>query len=145
MARQGSTSSGVKLQLSFKNIGATVARIHSVYDDDVLPAARAAVAKASGRVKAITQATVPIDTAFMHDHVEEVISEDGLSFEVGWRESAFAAAGHPFYPVFVEFGTVKMQARPSLGPAYAEVKPQFQSDVSTLVRQAIARRNSGGT
>jgi HK97 gp10 family phage protein len=141
MARQGSTN-GVELQLSYRNIAATIARVYSVYPE-TLAGARQAVAEAGERIRDRTKATVRVDTHFMQEHVESFIPPEGLTVEVGWRESDFTAADLPFYPIFQEFGTIYVPANPALSNAYAEEKPRLQAEVSRLVREAIERRRGG--
>ena len=53
-----------------------------------------------------------------------------LSMEVGSR-LAYAAA--------LEFGTVRMDARPSWQPAVAEVRPEFEAAVAAAMRKATKR------
>jgi HK97 gp10 family phage protein len=141
MARQGSTN-GVELQLSYRNIAATIARVYSIYPE-TKAGARQAVAESGARIQERTKATVRVDTHFMQEHVEVFIPPEGLTVEVGWREADFTAAGLPFYPIFQEFGTVKMSANPALYNAYVEEKPHLQAEVSRLVRDAIERRRGG--
>lgn len=138
MARQGSTSS-IELQLAFRNQAAIIARMYAVYPD-VVAAAKVAVRESAERIRDRTKDTVRVDTHFMQEHTEAFISAEGLTFEVGWREAEFDAAGLPFYPIYQEFGTVHMSANPALSNAYAEEKPRFQAEVSRLAREAIARR-----
>jgi HK97 gp10 family phage protein len=142
MPRQGSAS-GVELQLSYRNIAATIARVYAIYPETIA-GAKEAVQTSAETIRDRTKATVHVDTHFMQEHCEAWISNEGLTFETGWRESDFDAAGLPFYPIFQEFGTIHMAANPALSTAYAEEKPHFQAEVSRLVREAIERRRTEG-
>lgn len=90
------------------------------------------------------QATCARDTGFMADHVQDIYAPSGLSFEVGWDASDFFEAGKAFYPEFVEFGTVKMEAQPSLLPAYDEYSSSYEEAIGNEVRAAIDRLGSVG-
>lgn len=127
--------------LSFRNQQALVANLQGA-DRILATEIRVIVRNAGELCREFTQALVPIDTSFMHDHVKTLYSDDGRVFETGWDEADFAAAGLAFYPIYVEFGTSKMQAQPSLYPAYQEVKPIFLADIQDAIRASIERRGT---
>lgn len=82
----------------------------------------------------------PVDTGFMRSQLRLEFSEQGLAYELGWREEDFANAGLVFYPVFQEFGTVNMPAQPSLFPARDEIRPQFRDALRRDLSAAIRRK-----
>lgn len=100
-------------------------------------AAREEVATALQRVHDGTELIVPVDTKFMRDHISILPSEDGLSGEVGWRDSVFLDAGREFYPPFVEFGTSKMAAQPALMPTFEEERPRFVEALRARLRAVV--------
>lgn len=133
----------MKLTLSTPNLSAIVANFYA-YDDDVQRGARQIVEDTGSAIVAIVQSIVPVDTGFMRDHVKAVLSPSHLVVTAGWDAGDFDAAGLPFYPPYVEFGTVKMSAQPSLFPAYAVVAPDFEADLSSLISGAQTRRAGRG-
>ena len=61
------------------------------------------------------------DDFHMIEHLRGDLSEDQLSYEVGFHESDFKRAGQDFYPLYVIFGTTKMAPRDFIfGPAQSE-------------------------
>lgn len=134
----GGSVNGVRLALSFRNEAAIAANFRGA-DQVLVREVKAVVRNAGYLVVDFARALVPIDTSFMHDHVGVVFSPDGRVFEAGWDEADFDAAGLPFYPLYVEFGTSKMAAQPSLYPAYKEVQPIFLADLRDAVRASIDR------
>jgi HK97 gp10 family phage protein len=76
----------------------------------------------------------------MVEHRHIILTNGGLGFEAGWDAGEFPRA---FYPYFQEFGTSRMRAQPSLGPAYQYIAPQFAVDMSDVLRAAIARLSRG--
>lgn len=81
------------------------------------------------------------DTGFMHDHLRIKITDKGLGYEVGWEEADFFAEGHPFYPVWVEHGTLAMAAQPALFPANEAVRPIVRQNHRAALAASIARSN----
>jgi hypothetical protein len=95
-------------------------------------AAKALIEEYADATVDLTRQLVPVETGFMRDHVDKVISEDGLGFTVGWFESDFEAIGKPNYAIVIEFGAVSKPAQPSLGPAWNDLEPSFLKDVREL-------------
>jgi HK97 gp10 family phage protein len=137
---------GVSLDTAVR-VDQTIVNLRKI-DATARTATVAAVRRAGDSLLEIVHATVAYDTGFMHDHVRVVYSPKGYAFEGGWNQDDFDAAGLPFYPPFVEFGTSRMQARPSLLPAYEDVTRHLEADVARLVAASVARaaaaRASGG-
>lgn len=134
----GSTSIGMKLDLSQRNIAGVIARIYSA-DRECQAEMRAATRAAGEFCRSLTATYAPKDTGFMASRVKTVYSADELSFETGWDAADFANEGLPFYPPFQEFGTRFMAAQPSLTPAYRETQRYYTETVRAGVRSAIAR------
>jgi HK97 gp10 family phage protein len=77
---------------------------------------------------------------FLRDAIRLRFSEDGLVYEVGWREEDFIEADEPFYALYTEFGTRFMKARPCVFPARDAIAPEFKRALGTNVRGAIRRQ-----
>lgn len=131
-------SAGVRLQLSMRNASAVAANFRAfdaVFQED----ARRLVRESGEFCRELTQFFCPVDTGFMRGHVKTTYSDDGLVFETGWLESDFIDEGLAFYPPHVEFGTVKMAAQPSLGPAVEEMVPRLQRDLAIAWKRSMRR------
>lgn len=104
-----------------------------------------AVGTAAAKIHTRTVDLCPKDTFFMSEHVRTDFSPGGYTFTTGWQATDFIgttdATGKPrsFYPFFVEFGTRRMRARPSLSIAYAEELPRFQRSLAAAMRNAYER------
>lgn len=129
----------MRITLTTRNVRATIARIHAA-DASAQRVIRETVRWGGEETERIVRATVPYDQGFMHDHVRTEYSNDGLRYETGWFAEDFAGAGLPFYPPFVEFGTSRAPAQPSLFPAREEVVPKFQQRLRQRLRAAIRRQ-----
>ena len=137
-ARDSGRGSGVKYELSVRNAAGTVANIYAA-DRYLKGQVRKAVAESADATQALTFFLCPVDTGFMREHIRKYITPAGLAYEVGWDASEFFEAGLAPYFFWVEFGTVKMSAQPSLTPAYAHERPIFERRVREAVQRAIAR------
>lgn len=103
-------------------------------------AVRGVVARYAERQFRLTRELAPVDTGFLRSHIRKRISDDGLAYEVGVREEDFEGAGKPFYPVYLEFGTRFMAARPFIFPARDAVAPEFRRALRAELSKAIRRR-----
>lgn len=131
---------GVTFDLGIRNEQGLAANFYAA-DVAITNAMRQHVRNTADAFDAVWEALIPVDTAFMLEHRHIVISPSGLAFEAGWDVSDFVGAGLAFYPVFQEFGTYKMAAQPSLGPAYETIAPEFTSGMGEILRAAVARLN----
>lgn len=139
--RGGRSFSTAAITLTTRNRSATIARVYSVFPP-IVEACREIVAKYGAETVRLVQATCAKDTWFMHDHARFVLSKDRLSYEAGWFNEDFAAAGKRFYPIFVEFGTRRMAAQPSLFPANEHLRPMMLAELGAEIRRAIALRGA---
>lgn len=87
----------------------------------------------------VTRRLAPRRTGFMANRVTIWIDPTGLASEVGWQADDFLNVGKAFYPVFVELGTRKMAAQPSLGPAHRYAQPIIRQEMRAAVRTTVAR------
>jgi HK97 gp10 family phage protein len=104
-------------------------------------AVRGVVAKYAEKQFRLTRELAPVDTGFLRSHIRKRVSDDGLAYEVGVREDEFSDAGKAFYPIYLEFGTRFMAARPFIFPARDAVAPEFRRALSAELRAAIRRRS----
>jgi hypothetical protein len=135
--RGGRRFSEAAITLTTRNAAGTIARVYSAYPP-IRAAMQEVVEKWAAETIRIVQETCAKDTWFMHDHARYVLSKDRLAYEAGWFNEDFAAAGHRFYPIFVEFGTRFMAAQPSLFPANEMVRPRMLADARVQIQAAIA-------
>lgn len=106
--------------------GAQVQGMLRRYGQQAVVRAKAVVEGSRDRMYATAQQLCPRDTGFMAHEMRSPISADGLSYEVGFHEEDFSAAGKPFYPIFTEFGTRFAAAQPCIFPAAAQERPRFR-------------------
>jgi HK97 gp10 family phage protein len=125
-------------ELGFRNYGAAVANLHSAFRSVRRDAVKA-VEKVAEAVRAEAYRRAAYDTGFMREHIKKYISQGGLAYEVGWKASDFYGAGHPFYPFFLEYGTVNMAPRPALGPASAMGRQMLAAEITKAIQNAAAR------
>lgn len=100
-----------------------------------------AVRRSGRRVQRGTKQLCPEDTGWMKEHVRLDISRTELTFEVGWRAEDFVdSPTGRFYPPYVEYGTSRNKAQPSLTPTWETEHPRFTGDIRAEVQKAIRRR-----
>jgi HK97 gp10 family phage protein len=127
------------MTLGTRNIRALAANFAAA-DARTQQTARKIVAKYAEKQFRLTRELAPVDTGFLRAHIRKRVSDDGLAYEVGVREDDFEDAGKPFYPVYLEFGTRFMSARPFIFPARDATVPEFRRALGTELRAAIRRR-----
>lgn len=132
-------------ELSVRNSAAVIANLYR-FDTEAKDQIRALVQRQAESLRRLTQQFAPVDTGYMRDHVLARYGPEGFSFEVGWDATDFIGEGKAFYPFFQEFGTARMPAQPSLGPAWREVEPRFMNALRFLLQQLAADHSAtGGT
>lgn len=106
---------------------------------------RRVVGESAIRVQVRTIDLCPKDTFFMSEHVRADFSPGGYKYTVGWDANDFVGTEdengrpRPFYPPYVEFGTRKMRAQPSLSIAFIEEEPRFKANMAKALSTAYAR------
>jgi hypothetical protein len=115
--------------------------------------ARRLVAKYRDEQFELTQDLCPVGTetyrrgehehkpGFLRSKLRKQTSEDGLVYEIGWREEDFTEVGEPPYFLYTEFGTRFMAARPCVFPARDRTVPKFRQALGQALR-ASARRGT---
>lgn len=134
---------GIEFELGIRNTGGVAANFHRA-DREIDSAMRAHVRQTTEIMDSVWESLTPVDRAFMVNHRRIKITKGGLAFEAGWDAADFFGAGLEFYPFYQEFGTYKMAAQPSLGPAYQYVAPIFRDGMTDILRAAIARLGASG-
>lgn len=129
---------GLQLELAVRDTSGVAANFHAA-DGEITRDMQGVIDRGADLIVAVTRQLVPVRTGFMREHVTKRKSAGGLAFEVGWSATDFINAGLAFYPVFVEFGTRNMAARPSLGRAYRYAVPIIQQEARDVIRAAIER------
>ena len=129
----------VRMTVGTRNRRALAANF-SAADARAQRAVRGVVARYAERQFRLTRELAPVDTGFLRSHIRKRVSDDGLAYEVGVREEDFEGAGLPFYPVYLEFGTRFMAARPFIFPARDAVAPEFRRALRGELSKAIRRR-----
>lgn len=94
-------------------------------------------------IKFLTEQHCPRDSGFMAENVEIHYTRDQMTSEVGWDEENFIANSPTkrFYPIYVEFGTSRNAAQPSLFPAMEQARPYYEQNLRDALRAAIRRRS----
>lgn len=128
---------GVRLDLAVR-ADATLVNLRKI-DEIAQRECVEAVRRSGNRFVELVQRRVAYATGFMHDHVRVEFTPKGYSFEGGWLEDDFERVGLAFYPPFVEFGTWKMPAQPSLLPAYDQVSLELESDLAGAIAASLER------
>ena len=127
--------------LSTRNKAGVIANLYAA-DARVQSAVKRTVRDTGFAEYQIAYALCPVDTGFMQENLTLEFLPSELGYELGWRENDFISMGLPFYPIYQEFGTVKMPAQPSLFPARDTVRPEFERKLRQNIRTAIRRRRS---
>lgn len=131
----------MRMTLSTRQVKGVVANLFA-RDAQARKDLRRITTESGFRTFAVAAALCPFDTGFMQEHLRLRYSEGGFAFEVGWDEADFLAAGLPFYPIYQEFGTVKMAAQPSLFPAWQRERPRYERNIQRAVQRAMTRRQA---
>lgn len=130
---------GVRMKLSVRNASAVVANFRAA--DAKLQARVREIVQENGKfARDLAQHLAPVKTGFLREHITTVYSESGLAFEMGWFAADFAEAGLAFYAEWVEHGTSRMAAQPSITPAFEQTVPRFKRQIARAV--AVSRRRT---
>lgn len=131
-----------KQRLSVRGLSALIANF-SRLDDKVKNRFKILVKVTGEEVKQLSFELAPKDTQFMADHIKLRITESGLVFEVYLDPEDFARAGLPYYPPFVENGTLDSPEQPFLSPAFEAIAPYFKADAVKIWRDACRKAVKG--
>lgn len=109
------------------------------FDRTYVASVKRTVKRNGARMLELIRAYVAFDTGRMLRLARVDYSASGLTFEGGWSAQDFYAEGEPFYPPFVELGTSRMAAQPSLLPAYQEIQGRLREDLLRDMRRSVNR------
>lgn len=132
-------NAGDQIYLRVRGARAAIANLYRT-EEDIVEGMREASRNAARDTRDLAFQLCPVDTERMRNSLDYELSPDELTFNVFYDPAPFIADGVAYYPPFVEFGTVNMDAQPTLLPAFNEMDLVYQADISRLVRQAIKRR-----
>ncbi|MFJ2002180.1 HK97-gp10 family putative phage morphogenesis protein [Streptomyces chartreusis] len=104
--------------------------------EDIKEALAKGVKESAEAVRDDVQRNVPVDTSGRDNHhlkdtVDIRYREEGLVADVGWFDQ------RDFYAVFVERGTRRMPARPTLIPALERERRNYRARLTEEVRRAL--------
>lgn len=88
----------------------------------------------------IAYADAPKKTHFMVNNLRLGFLQDGLVYELGFRERDFERASLPFYPIYVIFGTRFQAPNDFLFPANREAQREFRPALSRALSAAWGGR-----
>jgi len=89
------------------------------------------VRESAEAVRDDVQRNVPADTGNLRESVDIRYREGGLVADVGWFEPA------DFYAAFVEYGTRRQPAQPSLHPALQRERGRYAARLTDEVRRVL--------
>lgn len=107
-------------------------------EQDLLDAALGVVEDYRGRALGIARQLVPVDTGRMRRSLRaEYVGRVGRTiWQLYYDEAVFQADGVIYYPVFVEYGTSRMGARPTLRRTMRMIEDPYRRDLTTAMRRA---------
>lgn len=94
---------------------------------------RTVVQANANRLEREAKARCPVRTGNLRNSIKAETHAGGLNADVGPRKP------DGWYAHFLEWGTVKMAARPFMGPAWEAVRPRYIADVTAAVARALKR------
>lgn len=119
-------------------------------EPEIRASVAAAVLEGAEEVRDEAKRLVPTDTGALRDYIQVVRgkSNDRLSWLVGLpkpkQRKGKPKKEWPFYGIFVEFGTVKMRARPFLFPAFEAKRKAIFARIQKQVDRALEKVSRGG-
>ncbi|MFJ6386448.1 HK97-gp10 family putative phage morphogenesis protein [Streptomyces sp. NPDC091972] len=104
--------------------------------DEIRQALAKGVQKSAEAIAEDVARNVPVDISgrdshHLKDTVDIRYREDGLIAEIGWFDQ------QDYYAAFVEYGTRRQAAQPTLGPALQRERGRYASRLTDEVRQAL--------
>lgn len=126
------------LDLEVKNVGGIVANLYA-RDEQLQRDVRQLNGDYAEYTRSLAEQLAPKDTGFMSRHIRKDFSPDLLRWSVGYYAEDFTSRG--FFPYYLvqELGSVYQEPQPHLGPAFHELEPYYQQDLSALLRSRFAQ------
>jgi hypothetical protein len=135
----------IRLSFGFRDVTGLIANIHRA-DARVQREVRRDVKNNADFAHDLAYFLAPVKSSYMRDHLTTRISDDGLVFELGYRDEDFVGKeGYDGkiiktnYGPLVEDGTRFMAAQPHVRPAFEEASLELGKDVSASLRRSLAR------
>lgn len=128
--------------MTTRNRAGTAANFYGAVAAGLADDVRELVADTGGREYQRAYDLAPKRTGYMASKLRLEFTPEQYGYDLGYHAEDFEPFGLRFYPVDQEFGTSKMAAQPSLFPARAETRPEFQRDLSALLRNAKRRHGA---
>lgn len=117
-----------------RGIEGIVANLHRVDKRMKRELARTTTRNSAETVR-LAKSVCPVDTTRMRESITAQVSPRGYTFEVFYDPVPFINDGVPYYPFWVELGTSRMAARPTLRWAYDIQGPIYKQDVAKVLRK----------
>jgi HK97 gp10 family phage protein len=115
-----------------------IARLRQRLDQlgpQIIEALQKAVKESAEAVRGETERTVPLSREAHDAHLKDMVDirydDNGLAAEVGWFRS------EAYYARFVEHGTRRTPAQPSLGPALELERTRYVARLTDEVRAVL--------
>jgi hypothetical protein len=125
------------LDLEVKNVRGIVANLYA-RDERLQLDVRQLNGDYAEYVRGLAWQLAPKDTRFMANHIRKDFSPDLLRWSVGYAAEDFTSRGlFPYYLV-QELGSIYQDPQPHLGPAFHELEPYYEKDLSALLRSRFA-------
>ncbi|MCM8550069.1 HK97-gp10 family putative phage morphogenesis protein [Streptomyces sp. STCH 565 A] len=99
--------------------------------DEIRQALARAVKESAEAVRDDVKRTVAVDSGNLQEKADIRYQEDGLVAQVGWHDQ------EDFYAVFVERGTRRQDAQPSLMPALERERGRYRGRLTAEVRRVL--------
>jgi len=103
--------------------------------DDARRELRAAIAGGAAQVAAAAAARAPARTGALKGAIETRLAKSGLGATIG----VFKRSKKTHVARFLEFGTVKMAARPWFFPAFRALRARLRGQIEAAARRALKR------
>jgi hypothetical protein len=130
------------LSVKTVNVRGTIGNLVAA-DPRARAAMRTVVADAGGREHQRAADLTPKLTFFSVQRLRLDFIRDNLGYEIGWKQTDYAAAGRSWYVPYFVFGTSRQAAQDPLTPAQREIAPYFRATLARALRQALARKGAG--
>lgn len=127
----------MKIRLRLRNVQGSIANLVAK-ERDLLGAAYGVVEHFRKDALAYARSIVPVDTGRMRRSLRaEYVGVQGRTiWALYYDEAVFQSDGVTYYPVFVEFGTSRMAARPTLRRTMERIEDPYRQSLTQAMRRA---------
>lgn len=132
-------SAGATIEMGVKGLSGLISNLYSA--DKKLQAEIRKINEQFGRETAqLASELAPRRTGRLASSYTFRLSKNGRTVYIYSDPQVFFGDGQPYYAPFVEFGTATSPAQPHLTPAFREMLPFYQEDVSLAIQRALRRQ-----